>query len=69
MPAPELKPRPAPPSRTTRTRASVAACSSAVAMVSSIGAVSELRLSGRFNVTESTPSLSERVRSSMPEYV
>ena len=48
MPAPEEKARPAPPSRTTLTRASEAACSSASAIVVNIAAVSEFRLSGRF---------------------
>ena len=65
MPAPELKPRPAPPSRTTLTRGSVAACSIASAMPASMAAVSEFRLSGRFIVTDSTPSLSVTERSSM----
>ncbi len=57
MPAPEQKPRPAPPMRTTRTRGSFAARSSVEANVCSIGAVSELRLSGRFRVTVRTPSV------------
>ena len=48
------------------TLASVAARSSVVPMVASIGAVSELRLSGRFSVTDNTPSLSDTVRSSIP---
>ena len=69
MPAPELKPRPAPPSRTTRTRGSVAACSIASAMPASMAAVREFRLSGRFIVTDSTPSLSVTERSSMLAYV
>ena len=56
MPAPELKPRPAPPRRTTLTRGSVAACSIASAIPASTGVVSELRLSGRSMVTDSTPS-------------
>ena len=69
MPAPELNPRPAPPSRTTLTRASVAARSIVSAMAVSIAAVSEFRLSGRFSVTDSTPSFSATERSSMLAYV
>ncbi len=65
MPAPELKPRPAPPIRTTRTLASSAARFSASVMVSNIGAVSELRLSGRLSVSASTPSSSATVRSAI----
>ncbi|CKR79568.1 Uncharacterised protein [Mycobacterium tuberculosis] len=53
---PELKPRPAPPRRTTFTRGSVAAPSIASAIPASTGLVSELRLSGRSMVTDSTPS-------------
>jgi len=55
MPAPEQKPRPAPPKRTTLTRGSVAACSIASAIPASTGVVTELRLSGRSMVTDSTP--------------
>lgn len=66
MPAPEQKPRPAPPSRTTFTRGSEAARSNVSAMVTSMAAVSELRLSGRFIVTASTPSDNSTRRSSMP---
>ena len=67
MPAPELKPRPAPPRRTTRTAGSVAARSKVVGdAVSSIAAVSELRLSGRFSVTDEHAVAEVTVRSSMP---
>ncbi len=66
IPAPEENPRPAPPSRTTLTRGSVAACSKLEVMVLNIAAVSEFRLSGRFIVTDSTPSASSTVRSSIP---
>ena len=68
IPAPDEKPRPAPPSRTTLTRGSPAACSSASAIPLSIAAVSEFRLSGRFSVTDSTPSASSTERSSMLVY-
>ena len=64
IPAPELKPRPAPPSRTTRTRSSSAARSTASAIPDSIASVSELRLSGRFIVIDSTPSASVIMRPS-----
>jgi hypothetical protein len=56
IPAPELKPRPAPPSRTTLTRSSLPARSTASAMPVIIASVSALRLSGRFIVIDSTPS-------------
>ncbi len=56
MPAPELKPRPAPPIRTTLTSGSVAAYSIASAMPVITGTVREFRLSGRLMVTENTPS-------------
>jgi len=58
MPAPEQKPRPVPPSRTTLTRGSVAARSIASAIPANTAAVSEFRLSGRSMVTDSTPSAS-----------
>ena len=58
MPAPELKPRPAPPSRTTLTPGSTAACSIASAIPVMTGLISELRLSGRLMVTDNTPSIS-----------
>jgi hypothetical protein len=66
MPAPDEKPRPAPPSRTTLTRGSVAACSKIEVMVRNIAAVSELRLSGLFIVTCRTPSTNSTSRSSIP---
>ncbi|CAG7307372.1 hypothetical protein PICSAR55_04335 [Mycobacterium avium subsp. paratuberculosis] len=56
MPATALKPRPAPPIRTTLTSGSVAAYSIASAMPVITGTVREFRLSGRLMVTENTPS-------------
>ncbi len=54
IPAPELKPWPAPPRRTTYTRGLLAARSMASAMPASTGVVSELRLSGRSMITDNT---------------
>ena len=56
IPAPELKPRPVPPSRATRTRGSVAARSNASARPSSTRGGQRLRPSGRSMVTDKTPS-------------
>jgi hypothetical protein len=58
--------RPAPPSRTTFTRSSVAARSSVSALPASMVSVSEFRLSGRFIVSDSTPSVSVTERPSTP---
>jgi hypothetical protein len=62
IPAPEQKPRPEPPRRTTLTSGSVAACSIASAIPFSTPVVTELRLSGRSRVTDNTPSESVTVR-------
>jgi hypothetical protein len=62
MPAPEQKPRPVPPRRTTFTSGSEAARSIVSAIPASTGVVTELRLSGRSMVTDSTPSDSSTVR-------
>ena len=66
IPAPELNPRPAPPSRTTLTSGSVAARSRVSATVLSMASVNEFRLSGRLKVNDSTPPSKPTVRSPIP---